>query len=81
MYVYIQSETELWTVGFYGPDGKWNPESDHASADEAVARVHWLNGGRDEPAAIETASDADILRIARRRGLIQAVSTRERGSD
>jgi hypothetical protein len=43
-YVYIQSESSLWTVGFYGPDGKWVPESDHSSPDEAAKRVAWLNG-------------------------------------
>ena len=46
MYVYIKSEPGLWTVGFYSPDGKWHPESDHDSVDEAAKRVYWLNGGR-----------------------------------
>jgi hypothetical protein len=45
MYVYIKSEPSLWTVGFYGPDGKWNPESDHDNPGEAAQRVAWLNGG------------------------------------
>jgi hypothetical protein len=44
MYVYIKSEARLWTVGFYDPTGKWHPESDHASEDDAAARVAWLNG-------------------------------------
>jgi hypothetical protein len=44
-YVYICSEPGLWTVGFYGPDGKWEPESDHDSAEEAAKRTAWLNGG------------------------------------
>ncbi len=44
-YVYIQSEPELWTVGFYQPNGKWEPESDWASAEAAAKRVHYLNGG------------------------------------
>lgn len=44
MYVYIKSEPGLWTVGFYDPAGKWQPESDHESADEAAKRVAWLNG-------------------------------------
>lgn len=48
MYVYIQSERSLYTVGFYGPDGKWHPESDHASTEAAAARVHYLNGGKGE---------------------------------
>lgn len=45
MYVYIKSEPRLWTVGFYRPDGTWEPESDHSSIEEAVDRVHYLNGG------------------------------------
>lgn len=48
MYVYLKSEPQLWTVGFYSPDGKWNPESDHGTPEQAAARVHYLNGGRDE---------------------------------
>jgi hypothetical protein len=44
MYVYVQSEPGLWTVGFYDPQGQWIAESDHSSADEAATRVHWLNG-------------------------------------
>ena len=45
MYVYIQSEPSVWTVGFYTPDGKWEPESDEHSKEDAAARVHYLNGG------------------------------------
>jgi len=45
MYVYINSEPGLWTVGFYAPDGKWNPESDHHVMSEAAKRVSYLNGG------------------------------------
>jgi len=44
MYVYIQSEPELWTVGFYSPDGKWHPESDHSERHLAAERVAYLNG-------------------------------------
>lgn len=44
MYVYISSERNLWTVGFYSPDGEWHPESDHTSPEEAAKRVAWLNG-------------------------------------
>ncbi len=46
MYVYIKSEPMLWTVGFYSPDGKWNPESDWESQSLAAERVHYLNGGK-----------------------------------
>lgn len=45
-YVYIKSEPGIYTVGFYN-NGKWEPESDHASVAEAAFRVHWLNGGRN----------------------------------
>lgn len=48
MYVYVKSEPGLWTVGFYSPDGKWNPESDYNSTEEAANRVVWLNGGKRE---------------------------------
>lgn len=46
MYVYIKSEQYLWTVGFYSPDGKWNPESDHDNKESAAEKVYWLNGGK-----------------------------------
>ena len=49
MYVYLNSEHGLWTVGFYRPDGKWEPESDHPSSDAAAARVAFLNGGGYPP--------------------------------
>jgi len=49
MYVYRETEHNLWTVGFYSPDEKWHPESDHDSQKSAAARVHWLNGGKDNP--------------------------------
>jgi hypothetical protein len=44
MYVYIKSDIELYTVGFYDPTGKWHAESVHTSADAAAKRVAWLNG-------------------------------------
>ncbi len=47
-WVYILSEPHLWTVGFYAPDGTWNPDSDHDDREHAAARVNYLNGGRDE---------------------------------
>jgi hypothetical protein len=44
MYVYVQSEPHLFTVGFYDPNGKWHPDSDHNSREEAAKRVAYLNG-------------------------------------
>lgn len=46
MYVYIKSEPQLWTVGFYDPAGKWESESDHDSKDDAAKRVSFLNGNK-----------------------------------
>ncbi len=59
MYVYIESETGLWTVGFYNPNGEWMAESEHKSKDEAAARVAYLNGGRhmDDKVRLYTAFD------------------------
>jgi len=45
MYVYIKSEPQLYTVGFYNPKGEWNSESDWPTAEKAASRVHYLNGG------------------------------------
>lgn len=48
MYVYIQSEPGLFTVGFYAPTGKWIPESDHNEKEEAAKRVAFLNGQKQD---------------------------------
>lgn len=45
MWVYKKTEKNLWTVGFYSPDGKWNADSDYNSSEEAAKRVTLLNGG------------------------------------
>lgn len=44
MYVYINSEPGLYTVGFYDPQGKFNPESDYTTTEAAANRVAYLNG-------------------------------------
>lgn len=46
-YVYLDNRKDagVFTVGFYDPQGKWHPESDWSTSDEAAARVHFLNGG------------------------------------
>ncbi|MCA9244460.1 MAG: hypothetical protein KDA32_10925 [Phycisphaerales bacterium] len=46
VWVYVNSEPGLWTVGHYTPSGAWVPESDHESKDAAAERVHYLNGGQ-----------------------------------
>lgn len=48
MYVYLNSEPGLWTVGFFDPKGNWIPESDYNDKDQAAKRVAYLNGGKAE---------------------------------
>lgn len=47
-WVYIQSEPQVYTVGFYAPNGEWHTDSDHGSRDEAREKVHYLNGGKED---------------------------------
>jgi hypothetical protein len=48
-YVYIKSKGhELYTVGFYRPDGTWEPESDWVRSEYAAKRVRYLNGAAIE---------------------------------
>ena len=44
-WVYVESEKQLWTTGFYGPEGEWHSDSDHNDKEKAAERVHYLNGG------------------------------------
>lgn len=44
-WVYIQTEPNLWTVGFYDPTGYFNTDSDYNNAEDAAKRCHYLNGG------------------------------------
>ncbi len=67
MYVYIKSESGLWTAGFYKPNGEWAPESDHTSPEEAAQRVNWLNGGSDPRSALLTEA-CQIFTLAFARG-------------
>lgn len=46
-WVYVRSEPQLWTVGFYDPEGKWHPDADYNSSEKAAERVHYLNGGNN----------------------------------
>jgi hypothetical protein len=58
MYIYRKTETQLWTVGFYDPSGKWNPESDHDNKTDAAERTAWLNGSGDN----DNESPAETIR-------------------
>lgn len=46
-WVYVRSEPSLFTVGFHDPDGRWHPDGDWGTSDEAARRVRHLNGGPD----------------------------------
>lgn len=48
MYVYIEINRDLWSVGFYKPDGKWEEESNWDNFELAAKRVHYLNGGKND---------------------------------
>jgi len=45
MWVYREIKENLYTVGFYTPDGDWIAVSDHTEDVDAIERVHYLNGG------------------------------------
>lgn len=63
MYVYVLSEKackdnnyhDLYTVGFYRPDGRWESESDYSNREIAVARVAYLNGASAVRATLDEA--------------------------
>jgi hypothetical protein len=61
-YVYESFEPGLWTVGHHDQDGKFRPESDHKSPNEASTRVHHLNGGTN--AALTERAERLAARLA-----------------
>jgi hypothetical protein len=74
-YVYIRSEIaghggaehDLYTVGFYKPGtplGSFVPESDHATAEQAAARISYLNGGSNTEAYERLINAFEELRTA-----------------
>jgi len=63
-WVYILSEPQLWTVGYYDINGAWEPDSDHETPDAAAARVAYLNGFTSMPCPT-CASNAPVLEAAK----------------
>ena len=47
-WVYLRTEKDVWTVGFYDGVEEWQSESDHATADKAAERCNYLNGERSK---------------------------------
>ena len=44
MWIYIKTEPQLWTVGFYDPNNKFRLDSDHSNREKAAERCAFLNG-------------------------------------
>ena len=85
MYVYRVTGEGIWTTGFYAPDGTWDPESDHESAESAACRTAWLNGSncsetrtvqvlRESAAEILRQIDPDLILNAVRAGVSDAAA-------
>lgn len=45
MWIYIESEPGVYTVGHYDPSGLFLAESDHKDVEVAACRTSYLNGG------------------------------------
>lgn len=55
-YIYKKTEPQLWTVGYHDAStSKFQPESDHDTAESAAKRVRYLNGGSDDGIDVVTA--------------------------
>jgi len=62
-YVYRKTEQRLWTVGYYDPDGHWEPESDFDSPKAAAQRTAWLNGSNNTAAARQRERECNDLNV------------------
>lgn len=68
-YVYILSEDwredgerrQLYTVGFYKPDGKFEGDNDFNNKGDAADRVNYLNGGVDSATAFAVRRFCDAV--------------------
>lgn len=47
-WVFMKSE-QLWTVGYYKPDGRFYPVQDFPTQRDAAQYVNYLNGGEKQP--------------------------------
>lgn len=46
MWVFLKNKDGVYEVGFYTPDGSWNPTDKYETNEEAAMRVNYLNGGK-----------------------------------
>lgn len=44
MYIYQQTANNIWSVGFFDPDGEFKIETSHSDPTSAAQRTAWLNG-------------------------------------
>jgi ribosomal protein S16 len=54
MYIYRKTGKQIFTVGYYDPQGKLVTETVYPEKQDAVDRVHFLNGGADPELFSET---------------------------
>lgn len=59
MWLYLQSEKCLYTVGIFHPNG-FQPDSDHVTREAAAARVNYLNGGTGQMPSEGPESGVDL---------------------
>ena len=45
MYIYKKAGQKVFVVGYYDPKGKFITETVYQEIEEALERVHYLNGG------------------------------------
>lgn len=53
-FIYIKTEPRLWTTGHYDPDGKFHPDDDFGSPEEAADRCAMLNGDKSDNERLES---------------------------
>jgi hypothetical protein len=63
-YKLTETRMRVYTVGYYDPNGHFQPESDHGTKEEAARRVHYLNGGNDDqcPVALKLVAQREAAR-------------------
>jgi hypothetical protein len=64
-WIYYLSQPDLFSVGYYGADGRIAfVNSDHVLREDAAARVNYLNGGHEpasRPVALTSGRQYDDL--------------------
>lgn len=53
MHTYKKTESQLWTVGYYDKEGKFQPLKDFSEEIQAIFFVNYLNGGKQDISIIK----------------------------